>query len=283
MTPFRRWCVVAAGTLLLVGAPVALRLLPAADSDVSAGRLLEQARAAEGHAWSGFVETDGYPPAARRGPVQRRRCSVRRAHQDAGVVAGRRPLAGRPAPAHRRDRPRARGRDDPALGLRAPRRHAEPGPRHPAAPDRRPRAPGARRAAAARGERRRRTTRPRPAGSRSERAGAAGGAGLRPLEHRPRRPVAGPGLRRTAPGRGVRRRDGHRRLHQRVPGVLERPSRQRAGRLRPAGRRRRGVRRRPRHRGRCQPVRPGAPARHGGRARRRRRRRTARWASTAPG
>ena len=35
---------------------------------------------------------------------------------------------------------------------------------------------------------------------------------------------AGPGLRRTAPGRGVRRRDGHRRLHQRVPGVLERPS-----------------------------------------------------------
>jgi hypothetical protein len=59
VTPFRRWCVVAAGTLLLVGAPVALHLLPAADSDVSATRLLTQARAAEGHAWSGFVETDG--------------------------------------------------------------------------------------------------------------------------------------------------------------------------------------------------------------------------------
>jgi hypothetical protein len=59
VTPFRRWCVVAAGTLLLVGAPVALHVLPAADSDVSAGRLLAQARAAEGHAWSGFVETDG--------------------------------------------------------------------------------------------------------------------------------------------------------------------------------------------------------------------------------
>jgi hypothetical protein len=59
VTPFRRWCVVVAGTLLLVGAPVALHLLPAADSDVSAGRLLAQARAADGHAWSGFVETDG--------------------------------------------------------------------------------------------------------------------------------------------------------------------------------------------------------------------------------
>ncbi len=59
MTPFRRWCVVAAGTLLLVGAPVALHLLPAADSDVSAGRLLAQARAAEGHPWSGYVETEG--------------------------------------------------------------------------------------------------------------------------------------------------------------------------------------------------------------------------------
>ncbi len=59
MTPFRRWSVVAAGTLLLVSAPIALHLLPPADSDVSAGRLLAQARAAEGHAWSGFVETDG--------------------------------------------------------------------------------------------------------------------------------------------------------------------------------------------------------------------------------
>ena len=169
----------------------------------------------------------GDPPAARRRPVQRRRCAVRRAHPDAGVVAGRRPLAGRPAPADRRDRPGARGRDDAALGLRAPRGHAEPGPRHPAAPDRRPRAAGARRAAAARRERRRRTTRPRPAGGRGERAGAARGAVVGALEHRPRRPVAGPGLRRAPAGRGVRRGHGHRRLHQRVPGVLERPSRQR--------------------------------------------------------
>src|SRR4029079_5063551 len=59
VTPSRRWCVVAAGTLLVVGAPIALRLLPAADSDVSAARLRARARAGEGHQWSGFVETDG--------------------------------------------------------------------------------------------------------------------------------------------------------------------------------------------------------------------------------
>jgi hypothetical protein len=59
VTPLRRWCVVAVGTLLLVAAPVALHLLPAADSDVSVGRLLAEARAAEGHPWSGYVETEG--------------------------------------------------------------------------------------------------------------------------------------------------------------------------------------------------------------------------------
>jgi hypothetical protein len=59
VTPVRRWCVVAAGTLALIAAPIALHLLPAADSDVSAAELLERARAAEGHAWSGYVETDG--------------------------------------------------------------------------------------------------------------------------------------------------------------------------------------------------------------------------------
>ena len=59
MTPFRRWCVVAVGTLLLVGAPVALRVLPAADSDVSAGGCWIRCAPREGHAWSGYVETDG--------------------------------------------------------------------------------------------------------------------------------------------------------------------------------------------------------------------------------
>jgi hypothetical protein len=51
--------VVAVGTLLLVGAPIALHRLPAADSDVSGARLLAEARAAHGHAWSGYVETKG--------------------------------------------------------------------------------------------------------------------------------------------------------------------------------------------------------------------------------
>jgi hypothetical protein len=59
VTPVRRWCTVAAGTALLVAAPIALHLLPAADSDASASRLLAQVRAADGHAWSGYVETDG--------------------------------------------------------------------------------------------------------------------------------------------------------------------------------------------------------------------------------
>jgi hypothetical protein len=59
VTPLRRWVVVAASTLLLVAAPVALRLLPTADSGVSAGDLLAQARAARGQSWQGYVETDG--------------------------------------------------------------------------------------------------------------------------------------------------------------------------------------------------------------------------------
>nr|MBA2639991.1 hypothetical protein [Nocardioidaceae bacterium] len=59
MTPLRRWCVVAIGTLLLMAAPIALHLVPAVDSNVSAARLLGQARGAAGQAWSGYVETEG--------------------------------------------------------------------------------------------------------------------------------------------------------------------------------------------------------------------------------
>jgi hypothetical protein len=59
VTRFRRWCVVALGSLALVVTPFALRALPAADSDVSAARLLDQVRASQDHGWSGFVETDG--------------------------------------------------------------------------------------------------------------------------------------------------------------------------------------------------------------------------------
>jgi hypothetical protein len=59
VTPLRRWGVVVAGTLLLVAAPFVVHLLPAADSDASAAELLAQVRGAEGHPWSGYVETDG--------------------------------------------------------------------------------------------------------------------------------------------------------------------------------------------------------------------------------
>src|SRR6476661_5516964 len=59
MTRVGRWCVVAVGTLLLVATPVALRALPAADSDVSAARLLEQVRASQDSGWSGYAETAG--------------------------------------------------------------------------------------------------------------------------------------------------------------------------------------------------------------------------------
>ena len=47
------------GTLLLVGAPLGLRLLPAADSDVSASQLLDRAQQAKDEPWSGTVETEG--------------------------------------------------------------------------------------------------------------------------------------------------------------------------------------------------------------------------------
>ena len=49
----------AVGTLLLTAVPVVVRLLPAAESDVTASGLLDLARAGEGHTWSGFVETEG--------------------------------------------------------------------------------------------------------------------------------------------------------------------------------------------------------------------------------
>lgn len=59
MTPFRRWCVVALGTLLLIGVPIGLRALPAAESDVSAATLLERVQGSQDAGWSGYVETEG--------------------------------------------------------------------------------------------------------------------------------------------------------------------------------------------------------------------------------
>jgi hypothetical protein len=59
VTRFRRWCVVTVGISVLAAVLVAPRLLPAADIDVSAGRLLEQVDASYAEGWSGYVETDG--------------------------------------------------------------------------------------------------------------------------------------------------------------------------------------------------------------------------------
>jgi hypothetical protein len=59
VTRFRRWCVVALGTLVLVATPFAVRAWPAAGSHVSAAELLDQVRASSDHGWSGYVETDG--------------------------------------------------------------------------------------------------------------------------------------------------------------------------------------------------------------------------------
>lgn len=59
MTPVRRWCVVALLAVVLAGAPVAVRWLPAGSADVSRAALLEQARTAIDGSWSGSVQIDG--------------------------------------------------------------------------------------------------------------------------------------------------------------------------------------------------------------------------------
>jgi hypothetical protein len=59
MTRTGRWCVVALGVLLVVGVPVAVRAIPASDSGVGAGELLEAVAASADHPWSGYVETEG--------------------------------------------------------------------------------------------------------------------------------------------------------------------------------------------------------------------------------
>ena len=59
VTPFRRWCVVALGTVVVVVTPFVLRALPTTDSYLSAARLLDNVRASQDLGWSGLVETDG--------------------------------------------------------------------------------------------------------------------------------------------------------------------------------------------------------------------------------
>ena len=59
MGPIRRWSVVAATAVLLVGAPVALRWLPPGPADASPATTLDRARDAVAGSWSGSVELDG--------------------------------------------------------------------------------------------------------------------------------------------------------------------------------------------------------------------------------
>ncbi len=59
MTPRRRWILVATVALLLAALPFAPRLLPVADSDISATDLLAAVRASGDQPYSGYVETTG--------------------------------------------------------------------------------------------------------------------------------------------------------------------------------------------------------------------------------
>ena len=283
MTPFRRWSVVAAGTLLLVGAPIALHLLPAADSDVSAGRLLAQARAAEGHAWSGFVETEGtlqLPDADR--------------FSDVGALFGEhtRMRAWWQDDDHWRvDQLLLTGETDLVhegeTTLRWDYEHLEatlsrdPDIRLPRTADLVPPVLAERLLRGVVADDVRRVPARRVAGVSAPGLRVVPSSDLSSIDHADLwlDPDSGVPLRVEVYAAG----HGHRRLHQRVPGVLERPSRQCERRLRPAGRRRRGVRRRPRHRRRRQPVRARCARPTPWPGCRRRRPRTGRSASTDAG
>jgi hypothetical protein len=59
MKPAHRWAAVAAGTLLLVASPIAVRAWPVQDRDVSAAELLALIEDGTDHPYSGYVETRG--------------------------------------------------------------------------------------------------------------------------------------------------------------------------------------------------------------------------------
>lgn len=59
MSAFHRWGAVALGVLLIVGLPVAWRVRPAPDVEISAAALLELVRSADDQPYSGYVETQG--------------------------------------------------------------------------------------------------------------------------------------------------------------------------------------------------------------------------------
>lgn len=59
MTPRRRWSCVALALTLLIGVPLAMRAIPARDSDITAAALLQKIDSSGDLAYSGYVETLG--------------------------------------------------------------------------------------------------------------------------------------------------------------------------------------------------------------------------------
>lgn len=59
MTSGRRWSCVALAVVLLIGVPIGIRALPAADSTITAGDLLEKIEGSRDVPYSGYVETLG--------------------------------------------------------------------------------------------------------------------------------------------------------------------------------------------------------------------------------
>ncbi len=55
----KRWSLWAIGVALLIGVPAAVRAVPPAESEISAGDLLAQVESSRDHAFSGYVETVG--------------------------------------------------------------------------------------------------------------------------------------------------------------------------------------------------------------------------------
>lgn len=59
MTAARRWTLVALGVCLLVAVPLAIRAIPAAESELSSATLLQRAQGSSSVAYSGYVESTG--------------------------------------------------------------------------------------------------------------------------------------------------------------------------------------------------------------------------------
>ena len=163
----RRWCVVAAGTLLLVAAPVALHLLPAADSDVQRGPAARRRRARRRTTPGPGTSRPRAPCSCptRTGSATWARCS---ASAPRCAPGGRTPSTGGSTSCCSPGETDLVHEGDTTLrwDYEHLERHAQPRPGDPAAAHRRPGAAGAGRAAAARRRPRRRAPGAGPAGGR---------------------------------------------------------------------------------------------------------------------